>query len=109
MCPHVSMCPHTPVCLYVFFHSGVRFFSIPFSFVLFVWKLNKKNMYEYKSWYLYFVQKYKYQRLRWCVTGDPNLHMLAVNPYAQMAQEQPTMSGLATHVTHLDLGAEVKS
>jgi hypothetical protein len=36
------------------------------------------------------------------------LDMLAANPYAQMAQQQPTMAALTTHVDHLDLGAEVK-
>ena len=55
------------------------------------------------------VQKYKYQRRRRCVAGDPNLHMLAANPYAQTAQQQPTTAALATQVAHLDLGAEVKS
>jgi hypothetical protein len=34
--------------------------------------------------------------------------MLAANPYAQTAQQQPTTAALATQVAHLDLGAEVK-
>jgi hypothetical protein len=58
--------------------------------------------------YVFTRTKYKYQRLRRSVAGDPNLHLLAANPYAQMAQQQPTMATLATHVAHLDLGAEVK-
>jgi len=54
------------------------------------------------------VQKCKYRRLWRSVAGDPNLHMLAANPYAQMAQQQPTMAALATHVAHLDLGSDTK-
>ncbi len=74
-----------------------------------VWINSRPARYNFMhSLYFFTRTKYKYRRLRRSVAGDPNLHMLAANPYAQMAQQQPTMATLATHVAHLDLGAEVK-